>query len=294
MQPNKSKQKNKKLLSVLLPVLALLLVGLTVWMWWGNTVLEVNRYTVASQKIPTEFDGFRIAQISDLHSAEMGENNEKLLDALREAQPDVIALTGDLITYYNPKQQIALEFIKNAVQIAPCYYVTGNHEARMSDYAAFEERLTALGVTVLDNQRVEIELNGAVISLLGLKDPKFYDNETAFTEEEIVNEQLSTLVENSTENQFTILLSHRPEMFEIYAENKMDLVLSGHVHGGQFRLPFLGGVYAPNQGVFPKYDAGLYSEGNTAMLVSRGIGQSIFPFRINNPPELVLIELQSL
>ncbi|MBR7100435.1 MAG: metallophosphoesterase [Clostridia bacterium] len=294
MQSNKSKQKNKKLLSVLLPVLVLLLVGLTVWMWWGNTVLEVNRYTVASQKIPTEFDGFRIAQVSDLHSAEMGENNEKLLGALREAQPDVIALTGDLITYYNPKQQIALEFIKNAVQIAPCYYVTGNHEARMSDYAAFEERLTALGVVALDNQRVEIEANGAVISLLGLKDPKFYDNETAFTEEEIVNEQLSTLVENSTENQYTILLSHRPEMFEIYAENKMDLVLSGHVHGGQLRLPFFGGVYAPNQGVFPKYDAGLYSEGNTAMIVSRGIGQSIFPFRINNPPELVLIELQSL
>ena len=92
---------------------------------------------------------------------------------------------------------------------------------------------------------------------------------------------------------FTILLSHRPELFDIYADHGMDLILSGHAHGGQFRLPFIGGLVAPNQGLFPEYDAGIYTEGNTNMLVSRGVGNSILPFRINNRPEVILIELQA-
>ena len=98
---------------------------------------------------------------------------------------------------------------------------------------------------------------------------------------------------HSEKDGFTILLSHRPELFDTYADQGMDLVLSGHAHGGQFRLPFIGGLVAPNQGLFPKYDAGIYTEDNTNMLVSRGVGNSILPFRINNRPEVILIELQA-
>jgi predicted MPP superfamily phosphohydrolase len=96
-----------------------------------------------------------------------------------------------------------------------------------------------------------------------------------------------------SEEEFTLLLSHRPEMFDTYVEKDVDLVFSGHAHGGQFRIPFVGGVFAPNQGLFPKYDSGIYSEGNTTMVVSRGIGNSAFPFRINNRPEVILVELDT-
>ena len=111
--------------------------------------------------------------------------------------------------------------------------------------------------------------------------------------DEELQKQINAVNEAVQNGNFTILLSHRPELFEVYADNKMDLVLSGHAHGGQFRLPFVGGLVAPNQGLFPKYDAGLYTEENTNMIVSRGIGNSILPFRFNNRPEVILIELES-
>lgn len=280
--------KNKKRI-VVLTVLAIILLTLIIWTAWGNTALELNTYTITSEKLPEAFNGYRIAHISDLHNAEMGKDNEKLLSMLREAEPDIIAITGDLIDSRDTNIEIALHFAKEAVKIAPCYYVTGNHEARVSKYNDLKEGLNELGVIVLEDEKVEIKQYGEKIVLLGVDDPSF---QTDYLHGDSVTVMRGNLQElKNEEYAYTVLLSHRPELFETYVESGVDLVLSGHAHGGQFRLPFVGGLVAPNQGLFPKYETGLYTCNSTNMLVSRGIGNSIIPFRFNNRPEVILIEL---
>lgn len=256
---------------------------------WGNTALELNEYTVCSAEIPAQFSGFRIAHVSDVHNTEIGEDNEKLLSVLRESEPDIIAITGDLIDSRNTDVEIALSFAEKAVQIAPCYYVTGNHEARVAEYDELKKRLVELGVKVLDNKRLELEKNGEAITFIGVDDPDFTADYLFDDSKSVIEMQMQRLYDE--DNGYTVLLSHRPELFDVYSENGADLILSGHAHGGQFRIPGIGGIYAPHQGFFPEYDAGVYIDGDTSMIVSRGIGNSIFPLRVNNRPEVVLIEL---
>ena len=270
-------------------ILAGILLILIVWTAWENTALELNTYTISSRGLPDAFDGYRIAQVSDLHNAEFGDGNQRLLDMLREAEPDMIAITGDLIDSRKTNIAVALAFAEEAVRIAPCYYVSGNHEARVPEYRELKAGLEAAGVTVLDDARVEIEISGKSITIIGVNDPSFLADYLT-SDAAVMDRKLSEL--SSEDASFTILLSHRPELFDTYAAHDMDLVLTGHAHGGQFRLPLIGGLIAPNQGLFPKYDDGLYSEGNTNMIVSRGLGNSIIPFRFNNRPEVVLIELK--
>ena len=281
----------KKRKSIILAVVAAILFALIAWIIWGNTALELNTYTVTSARLPECFDGYRIAHVSDLHNAEMGKDNEKLLSMLRDADPDMIAITGDLIDSRNTDIEVALQFVREAVKIAPCYYVTGNHEARISEYDELKEAMKAAGVTVLEDARTEISLEGKTITLIGVNDPSYQTDYLFGDSETVMNTKLEEL--NTENDGFTVLLSHRPELFDAYTDHGMDLVLSGHAHGGQFRLPFIGGLVAPNQGLFPEYDAGIYTENNTNMLVSRGVGNSILPFRINNRPEVILIELQA-
>ena len=271
-------------------ILSGILLILIVWTAWGNAALELNTYTISSRGLPDAFDGYRIAQVSDLHNAEFGGGNQRLLDMLREAEPDMIAITGDLIDSRKTNIAVALAFAEEAVRIAPCYYVSGNHEARVPEYRELKAGLEAAGVTVLDDARVEIEISGKSITIIGVNDPSFLADYLT-SDAAVMDRKLSEL--SSEDASFTILLSHRPELFDTYAAHDMDLVLTGHAHGGQFRLPLIGGLIAPNQGLFPKYDDGLYSEGNTNMIVSRGLGNSILPFRFNNRPEVVLIELKS-
>lgn len=282
--------KKKKLIMILAIILSLL-TAMIAWIVWGNQALQLNTYTVSSDTLPKAFDGYRIAHVSDLHNAEMGENNEDLLNMLTEAKPDIIAITGDLIDSRNTNVDIALQFAGEATKIAPCCYVTGNHEARVSEYDDLKNGLIELGITVLEDERTDLERDGKTITLIGVNDPSFTSDYLFGDTESVMEEHLQKLT-NENEG-FTLLLSHRPELFETYVNNNVDIVLCGHAHGGQFRLPFLGGLAAPNQGFFPKYDAGSYTEGNTNMIVSRGIGNSIFPFRFNNRPEVILIELQS-
>lgn len=281
----------KKKKFIFFAVVAIVLIALVIWIVWGNKALELNTYTISSSKLPQSFDGYRIAHVSDLHNTEMGKDNEKLLAMLRDAAPDMIAITGDLIDSRNTDIEVALQFVREAVKIAPCYYVTGNHEARLNEYGELKTGMEATGVIVLEDVRTEISLEGETITLIGVNDPSYQTDYLFGDAETVMNTKLEEL---HTENdRFTILMSHRPELFDIYADHDIDLVLSGHAHGGQFRLPFIGGLVAPNQGLFPEYDAGIYTEDNTNMLVSRGVGNSILPFRINNRPEVILIELQA-
>ena len=268
--------KQWKWLSLLVATIVLIC-----WIAWGNTALELNEYQIKSNKIPDSFHGFRIAQVSDLHNTEIGTENVNLLEMLKNAKPDIIVITGDTIDSYHTDVAVSLEFVEKAVEIAPCYYVTGNHESRLSKevYLDFEEKMKVYGVQVLHDESVLIERDGEYIALAGIDDPSFASG---------YRNHIKELFEGEN---FQILLSHRPELFATYVEAEVDLVFSGHAHGGQFRLPFIGGLIAPHQGFFPKYDSGLFEEDGTHMLVSRGIGNSIFPFRFNNRPEVIVVEI---
>lgn len=282
------KKRNKK--RVILIVTVVLLVGLCGWTIWDNTALEINEYEIMSDKIPEAFSGFRIVQVSDLHNAEFGDGNEKLIELLSQTDPDMIVITGDLIDSRHTDIEIALEFVRQAIKLAPVYYVSGNHEARVREYEDLKMGLTEAGVIVLEDQKIQITREGESISILGIDDPSFQEDYLFGDAVSVTSSVLSELQNES--DVYTVLLAHRPELFETYVDAGVDLVFSGHAHGGQFRLPFIGGLVAPNQGFFPKYDAGLFSEGSTTMIVSRGVGNSIIPIRFNNRPEIIVAELK--
>ena len=273
----------------ILSLIALVLFILIGWTLWANTALEVNEYEIVSDRIPQGFDGFRIAQISDLHNAEFGERNEKLIQLLSQTDPDIIVITGDLIDSRHTDIEIALDFARLAIKLAPVYYVSGNHEARVCEYEDLKMGLAEAGVIVLEEQKVQITREGKSISILGIDDPSFQED-YLFGDSESVARQAIENLQNESDG-YTVLLSHRPELFNLYVDTGMDLVFSGHAHGGQFRLPFIGGLAAPNQGFFPEYDAGLFSEGSTTMIVSKGVGNSIIPIRVNNRPEIIVATL---
>lgn len=277
---------------VILIVSVVLLVGLSVWTIWGNTALEINEYTIMSDKLPEAFLGFRIAQVSDLHNAEFGEGNKKLIELLSQTDPGIIVITGDLIDSRHTDIEIALNFVRQAIKIAPVYYVTGNHEARVREYTELKTGLADAGVIVLENQQVQITREGESITLIGIDDPSFQED-YLFGDAASVSASALSELQNESDS-YTILLAHRPELFDTYVDAGVNLVFSGHAHGGQFRLPFIGGLVAPNQGFFPEYDAGLFFEGVTTMIVSRGVGNSIIPLRFNNRPEIVVAELKSM
>ena len=276
----------------ILPVTAVILILLTVWIMWANTALEVNEYEIMSDKIPEAFSGFRIAQVSDLHNKDFGEGYGQLLTLLSQINPDIIVVTGDLIDSRHTDIEIALDFARQAVKLAPVYYVSGNHEARVREYEDLKMGLAEAGVVILENQKTRITQEGESITLMGIDDPSFQED-YLFGDSESVARQAIENLQNESDG-YTVILSHRPELFDLYVETEIDLVFSGHAHGGQFRLPFIGGLVAPNQGFFPKYDAGLFSEGSTNMIVSRGVGNSIIPIRFNNRPEIVLVTLRNM
>lgn len=283
-------KKEKRIIKVFSIILAALLF-ITVWIAIANKALTVTSFTVDGDNIPSVFDGYRIAHVSDLHNTKIGKDNSRLLTKIKNAKPDIIAITGDLIDSRNTNVEISLAFVSEAIKIAPCYYVPGNHESRTDEYEDLKAGLISLGVAVLENKSESIYQNGEYINIFGVNDPAFYKKTISKDEKRVMRSLLDAHL--TSNGQFTLMLSHRPELFEIYAEYPVDLVLSGHAHGGQFRLPFAGGLYAPEQGAFPKYDAGLFEKDGTSMIVSRGIGNSSFPFRLNNNPELIIIELHS-
>ena len=276
------KDKKKVLLIVLCALLAVCL-AFGSWVGWANTALCRTDYKIASTRLPAEFEDFCIAQIADLHCAEYDDGNQKLLSKLKEAQPDIIVFTGDTFDERHSDKTPTLEFLRACVEIAPCYMVTGNHECAMNrqDYFALEAQIREIGVDVLHAEAVTITRGNASITLLGVDDENY----------EGVIHSPAQLRELAGTDGFTVLLSHRPEYFARYAQSGIDLTLTGHAHGGQFRLPFIGGLYAPGQGAFPEYDSGVYTQGNANVVVSRGIGQSSFPLRFNNRPELVIVTL---
>ncbi len=258
------------------------------YLWWGNNSLTVSNYTVTSQKITKNFDGFRIVQLSDIHNKDFG---GRLSEKVKTLHPDIIVITGDLIDSRRTDIAVSEKLIEELRPVAPIYYITGNHESRIESYLSLREMLEKHGVEVLDGKTVQIERDNEHISLTGIDDTTFFGSSVLGEKEILFTQKLKELAKNSG-NSFSVLLSHRPELIEIYAECGFDLAFTGHAHGGQIRLPFVGGILTPNQGFFPEYDAGEFKKDNLTMLVSRGLGNSVFPFRIGNRPDIVLCELK--
>ena len=280
---------------VLMSTAALLFI---IWVIWGNKALTAEKIVIYDSGIPSDFNGFRIVQVSDLHNAEFGRGNNELLEVIEDCRPDIIVATGDIIDSGRTDTLTAALFVENALKTTPVYYVTGNHEARLleqggtgkDEYFKLESIMVNAGANVLHGESVSIERGESDIQIIGIDDPEYLRLNKYAGENRVT---LSNIDEFIKEDIFTVLLSHRPELFEEYAKSGVNLVIAGHAHGGQFRLPFVGGLFAPNQGFFPRYDSGLYEKNNTKMVVSRGLGNSAVPIRFNNRPEIVVIELNN-
>jgi predicted MPP superfamily phosphohydrolase len=268
-----------------------ILIGLIIFFTWQNNAVGITKYEYINSKIPKGFDSYKVIQISDLHNKNY---RGRLSKKIREVNPDVIVITGDLIDRRNTRIDIATEFVHQIAMIAPIYYVSGNHEQLSGKYDELKKALENLNVKIIENSYVTLNKNGDEIGLMGIADPAIMQSEGTYlwsNSSEYVKNSISKLLED-IETDFNILLSHRPEQFNIYKDMNVDIVFSGHAHGGQIIIPFVGGLIAPNQGLFPKYTQGIYSDESTSMVVSRGLGNSVFPLRVFNPPELVVVTLK--
>lgn len=267
-------------------VIAIILAVIFFWVFWTNTHFTTTHLNIANDKIPEDFYGFKIAAVSDLHNHDW---NGKLTEQLRKEAPDIIVVTGDFVDSSHTDFDVAMEFINEAIGIAPIYYVTGNHEAWLDNYDDLSKRLHDAGVHMMDDNCELIKKGNSGINIVGVQDPDFVERATmGGIQGSIVETKLQPLLNKEVYN---IVLCHRPELFDNYVALGADLVLTGHAHGGQIRIPFIGGLIAPNQGFFPKYTEGIYHKENTDMIVSRGLGNSVIPVRINNTPELVIVTL---
>lgn len=258
---------------------------------WQNNSVVIANYVYKNEKIPKGFDGYKILHISDLHNKNF---YGRLSKKIKKINPDIIFITGDLIDRRKTRIDIAMKFISEVIEIAPIYYVSGNHEQLSDSYFVLKDKLKKLSVTILDNGYLVLKNGSDEIGLMGLADPASIQSEGNYSKGDNIlyaESILEKLCEN-VRTDFNILLSHRPELYNVYKEKNVELVFSGHAHGGQIRLPSLGGILSPNQGFFPKYSEGMYVEEDTSMIVSRGLGNSLFPFRIFNRPELVVVNLK--
>lgn len=254
---------------------------------WSNHSLQIQSFTYASRRLPAGFDGCVIVQISDLHGARFGENNRDLLAGVRSARPDYIFLTGDLQDQYRETpQSYSIDLGRSLAQIAPTYFITGNHEWAFPDVRELKRGLGDAGVTVLTNEFVPLERNGDTILLAGIDDPNGFADQKS-------PEALATEVRALEGDPFWLLLAHRNNYFEDeYSRLGADLVISGHGHGGLIRLPFTDGLVSVERTFFPSYTAGFYEVDGRDLFVSRGLGNSGRTFRLFNRPELVILTLR--
>ena len=277
------KRANPKTRKAAASAAAIVLAGLSVYTVWTDLNVYVSHYSLSAEKASGHI---RIVQVSDFHNDRL--LGKKMLDKVRGESPDVIVITGDFIDRNRTDISYALDAAESLAEIAPVYYVPGNHESAVSTYSELKDGLIQRGVTMLDSSPVKI---GPNMAMYGISDPYFV-SEDNHVSGDIIKGYLSGISLDSSK--YNILLSHRPEAFEEYVSAGFDLVFTGHAHGGQFRFPFIGGIFSPGQGLLPEYDAGEFNSGGTTMIVSRGVGNSIMPLRIGNPPEVVVLDIDPL
>lgn len=268
--------KKRKRITILISAAIILICFCFAALYSG---LTVRKYTVKTDKL----DGaLRIVLITDLHSVYYGKGQNKLIAGIDRQRPDIVLLAGDIADDGNPHDG-TIDLLKGIAGKYPCYYVSGNHEFWSGEIDNIKEMFRSCGVRVLEGENETVEINGQDVNICGIDDPEI--GEEAFAA------QIGGALKTADNGKYTILLAHRPERIEQYLEYGCDLILSGHTHGGQWRIPLiLNGLVAPDQGFFPKYGGGRYELGDTVMIVSRGLQKNILP-RVFNPPELVVIDI---
>lgn len=276
----------KSLKIIALSILTVVVIAVIYGLYCSNT-LEVRNYTINSDKINSQI---RFVFISDLHCKEYGEKNHDLVAKIREQNPDFIAVGGDMVNKYSTDDHVMREILPQLAEIAPTYCILGNHELALKDEIDFKNDIDSTGAKLLDNEMVTLEINGEEILLGGMSDFPYYEyNAPDFdTPERYFWDEFK---ENSKDC-YSILLHHQPEYLEsIMQDSNVDLVMCGHTHGGAVQIPFIGGVFAPNQGFFPKYDKGKFDLYDTKMIVSAGLGDAYPILRMNNCPEITVVEI---
>lgn len=260
-------------------------------------VLDGNRFRVVSYEISHEKikKPYTFVVLSDLHNKVYGKNHEKLIRAIEKEQPAGVLIAGDLLTAKpGYPLHLALDLLEQLAPKYPIYYGMGNHEARLFLYpevygtmgADYEEKLKGLGISLLRNESRSL---GEDLVITGLDMKREYYKR--FKKTTMTTEYLKKTLGEKNKDKFQILLAHHPDYFQEYSSWGADLVLSGHVHGGMVRLPFLGGVISPALRLFPKYDGGSFEEKESRMILSRGLGMHTIPVRLFNPGELVVLKL---
>ena len=271
-----------------LNLILFMMTFLAIQIYIDNNVIEISKYEISFNDLPQEFDGTKILHISDLHSKVFGLDNQQLYDNIKEIDPDYIMITGDMVNasdtnfdiFYNLAQEIGSEY--------ETYFIVGNHELALSnkDYNTIVKTITDFGIKVLDNETITLTKNGQTINLHGMWfNSKYYFDDvfTIDTMEKIMG---------TDDGGFDILLTHNPKYIDVYADWGAEITLTGHVHGGMVRLPFVGGIFSPERTLFPKYDKGIYTTDSNYMLVSRGLGRGLNGFRLFNKPELGVVVLK--
>lgn len=277
------KKKKFKLKIVILTLLILLIITA-----FYNGLI-VKNYKIITDKLPPE-QSIKIVLITDLHSHIYGKDQIKIVNKIKNQNPDLIALVGDIIDDEAPTYGAKI-FLNAIKDIAPVYYATGNHEVWTRDVLNIKNMVKSYGIKVLENNYEPIDINGIELIIAGVEDPDIIRYERP--ESDWYKEVYKGLIGIDNNEGYKILLSHRPEFVDFYNTLNIDMVLSGHAHGGQVRIPFmLNGLYAPNQGFFPKYAGGVFKHENYTHIVSRGTSYNPRLPRIFNPPEVVVITIR--
>jgi predicted MPP superfamily phosphohydrolase len=270
------------------------ILAFAVLIFLGGNWLQATTYEIPSSGIPASFDGYCVVQVSDLHNHHFGKHQFRLTRAIRNARPDLIAITGDLTFLGSWNAEDIKDLARQLKDIAPVFFVSGNHDVHSDDLPSLLDQLRGYGIQVLEGESAVISRGTKSIIIAGIQDPRAFRHRGGPKMTIDLWKAASASLRESLGDQYTVLLSHRPEFFAKYADLGFDLVLSGHAHGGQVRLPFVGALYAPDQGWLPRYASGLHVRGGTRMIVSRGLGNSWFPIRFLNRPELVVVRLRKL
>ncbi len=282
----------KKVIKILVIILSILILACLASIWVSYNWLTVSHFTVQSSKIS---EPFRIVLISDLHEHQFGRGNEKLAEKIREQSPDLIIIDGDMINGDSENADTAVELVRALKETAPVYYSFGNHEYSYMEagHGDLTEELEAVGAVVLNYQSIDIDIKGNPVRLGGLYE---YGFETGMQSEEENERAVPYLEEYADTDRYLIMCAHRPESFypwDMADQWGIDLVLSGHLHGGQVIIPGVGGLYNSLDGFFPKFDYGQYKLGDSDMVITRGLGSNpkMLP-RFNNPPEIAVVEVK--
>ena len=261
--------------------------------------IDVTKYTISNKKIPEEFNGFKIVQLSDFHSEGYRDTTERLIDKVKNINPDIIVMTGDMVSWDMEDIEEVKILIKSLSKVYPIYYIDGNHEhlaevLRKSRYVSFNKFMQELGVTIIKNDYVEIYKEDKSINLYGINLPLDGATGLYVNKFQLEKNYVEKTLPKANEEKFNILLAHTPTFIKQYSKWGADLVLAGHMHGGIVRIPFTNiGLLSPERTIFPKYAAGKFKVNGSIMIVNRGIGTSSFKLRIFNNPEITVITLKS-